>query len=114
MINITYKVPETGNYIITIKSDHTINSTKLLTTPTLEELKSGIGGGLIEIVPFFNKFMKRDCVVFCDEEGKLKNMKRNLLAQTFWEAAYGKKITDDYLVGDIVIIVGSLSFLSRL
>ena len=113
MIDLTYKLPSTGNYMIVIKPDHSIVSTKLLGIPELDQLRDGVGG-LIEIVPRFTKFVKRDCVAFCDEEGKMKNKQFNLLAHTFWETAVGRKITNDHLVGDIVIIVGSPGFLARL
>jgi hypothetical protein len=113
MIDLTYKLPNTGNYMVVIKPDHSITSEKLLSIPELEQLRSGVGGS-IEIVPRFIKFIKRDCVAFCDEEGKMKGKQFNLLAHTFWEACVGRKIVEDHLVGDIVIIVGSPSFLMRL
>jgi hypothetical protein len=42
------------------------------------------------------------------------NLPRNHYAQKLWENAFGKPITNDYLVGTIAIIAGPQSFLSQL
>ena len=107
------EVPKTGNYMIVIKANGDIVTTKLTGQPTLDQLQGGVGGH-IEIVPFFNKFMERPCVAFCNEEGKMHGLPFNATAQMFWSQAYGKRIYEDHLVGDILIIVGSPSFLAQL
>jgi Domain of unknown function (DUF3846) len=107
------EVPRSGNYIIVIKTNGDIVTTKLTKQPTLEQLRDGVGGD-IELVPFFNKFMERECVTFCNAYGKMNGLKPNPTAQMFWSQAYGKRIYEDHLVGDILIIVGSPSFLAQL
>jgi hypothetical protein len=107
------EVPKTGNYMIVVKANGDIVSTKLTAQPTLEQLRDGVGGD-IELVPFFNKFMNRECVTFCNAYGKMNGLAFNATAQIFWSQAYGKRIYEDHLVGDILIIVGSPSFLAQL
>jgi hypothetical protein len=82
--------------------------------PDLDKLKSALDGGLLEIVPRFNTFRGTSCVALVDEEGKMKNLEYNIVAQKLWEESIGRTIKEDYLVGPLVIIEGSLSFLSRL
>jgi hypothetical protein len=106
-------LPKNGNYMIVVKASGEIVSTKLTKQPTLEQLRDGVGGD-IELVPFFNKFMNRECVTFCNAYGKMNGLGFNPTAQMFWSNAYGKRIYEDHLVGDILIIVGSPSFLAQL
>jgi hypothetical protein len=103
------------NYMFIIHpGDIVIAGEELTEIPKLEKLKAGLNGGYMELVPFLNKFMGRYCVAFCDEDGKRKGLRPNELAQEIWEEAIGRPILNDHLVGPIVIIVGSLSFLSLL
>jgi hypothetical protein len=102
------------NYMITVTPLGKSECVECVTIPQLEQLKKGLNGGLLEIVPLFNKFMGRRCIVFVDEEGKMKGLLPNRTAQLLWEKAYGGPIKNDYLVGNIVIIVGSPSFLAQL
>jgi Domain of unknown function (DUF3846) len=107
------KIEDNKNYLIIINLDGTIEITELTSQPTLEQLQKGAGGH-IEVVPYFNTFAERKCIAFCNEEGKLHGYQYNIHAQKLWEKAYGKEITVDYLVGPIVVIVGSESFLAQL
>jgi hypothetical protein len=112
---IINKVPETGNYIYIIKpTDTSLPEGKvLLKQPPLEMLQFGVEGH-IELIPLFNKFFGRLCVAFCHEEGKLMGKLPNLLAQHYWETSVGKIITEDHLVGNIVVIVCEPSFLKEM
>ncbi len=71
--------------------------------------------GYIEIVPYFNIWVDdvsgkgKECVVFCDEEGKLKGLPVNAKATAYW-AARG----DDKLVGPIAIVFGDAEFMEAL
>lgn len=103
-----------NKYMITIKTNGDIKCDIITKIPDYLTLKSGLDNGLLEIVPMLNTFLGRDCIAFCDEEGKLKNLPPNKKAQEYWEAAYGRKITVDHLVGPIVIIVGPRSWLARM
>jgi hypothetical protein len=102
------------NYIIVIRpGKFNVQIEELETVPDFHKLKRGLDGGLLEVVPFFRKFMGRHCIAFCDEEGKNKGLIPNQIAQGFWEKNVPAAI-DDYLVGPIVIVVGSQSFLAQL
>src|SRR5215831_3603700 len=84
--------------------------------PTLEALKAGIGGGFIEPVPHFKTIMYRGelrrCIAFCDETGKVCHppLEDNIEATILWDkamrAATGHGCHPDYLVGDIVVVMG--------
>jgi hypothetical protein len=102
------------NYMVVIKPVGETSVEELLLVPDFHKLKIGLNGGLLEIVPRFNRFMSRPCIVFVDEEGKLKNLLPNRTAQLLWEKAYGGPIVEDYLVGNVVIVVGSQGFLAQL
>jgi hypothetical protein len=102
------------NYMLIIRPGRfNVQVEELEIVPNLHKLKWGLDGGLLEIVPFFNKFMGRHCIAFCDEEGKMKNLPANQIAQSFWEKA-SPVAHNDHLVGPIVIIIGSQGFLARL
>jgi hypothetical protein len=109
------QVPATGNYMYIIKpTDTTYSEGRVLTSlPTLDMLTYGVEGH-IEIVPRFNKLGGRSCIAFCNEEGKMQNKAPNHLAQMLWEQCLGRIITEDHLVGNIVIIVADPSFLRRM
>jgi hypothetical protein len=99
--------------LIAMHPDGKIDITKLDRVPQLDQLKE-IVGGWIEIVPYFTKYDGKSCIAFCNEEGKLHGLPYNPNAQKFWEVAYGRSITEDYLVGPIAIVVGPHSFLKNL
>lgn len=84
-------------------------------SPTLEELQSGVGG-YIEVIPFFSTIEMDDgihtCIALCNEEGKIRGLPPNPVAQTLWEATVGRKITEDYLVGPVIIAFGSPEWLA--
>jgi hypothetical protein len=109
------QVPPTGNYMYIIKpTDTTYSEGKVLVSqPTLDMLVFGVEGH-IEIVPRFTKFGGRSCVAFCNEDGKQIGKQPNHLAQILWEENVGRIINEDYLVGNIVIIVADKSFLREM
>jgi hypothetical protein len=114
MVSTLSEMDKNKNYLVVLRPGRfNVQVEELEQVPNLEKLKTPLDGGLIEVVPFFNKFMGRDCLAFCDEEGKNKGLIPNQIAQTFWE-----KVTsvahNDYLVGPIVIVVGSKDFLAQL
>lgn len=76
----------------------------------LTELQAAVGG-YIEVVPGFHTYEGNACVVYCDEEGKLKDKPVNATASQAWEDALGMFI-GDVLVGDIVVLVGDDRFLA--
>jgi len=79
--------------------------------PTLTELQDAVGGGYIEAVPKFEEFRGVVCVVFCDEEGKLKGLPVNMKATTHWNQNVR---TDDFLVGPIAICYGDDEFFAAM
>jgi Domain of unknown function (DUF3846) len=108
-------VPKEGKFIYIIKpKDLVIPPGELIKTKLkLETLQAGVEG-YIEVIPYFNRFYERNCIAFCNEEGKLHNLSANRLAHTLWERAVGRNIYEDHLVGNIVIIVGPSSYLRTL
>jgi hypothetical protein len=96
---------------------------------TLDELKEAIGGGRLETVPGFTTLpwggIVMDCVAFCDEDGKLKNLPHNQIATDLWEQSLrrrGASLTTphpfraepDYLVGPIAVVFGDREFMETL
>jgi hypothetical protein len=106
------QVPPTGNYmyIITPKDTTYAEGKVLIVQPTVDMLMFGVGG-YFEVVPRFTKFGGRSCVAFCNTDGKQMGLLQNHLAQILWEENVGRIINEDYLVGNIVIIVAEPSFM---
>jgi hypothetical protein len=105
--------PPREPYMLTIKPDGTYVYRKLTTPPTAEVLHEGIEGPL-ELVPLFRKLGLSPCIAFCDEDGRQKGLSPNRAAQALWRLAVGRYITEDHLVGPIVIVVGEESFLDQM
>lgn len=109
--------------ITTIAPDGAITIKTYTAEIPLEDLNEAVGG-YIESVPFFTTYEGRECVVFCNEHGKIKDLPRNEPANKLWDAllaAYPKplsRISDgrevDYLVGTIAIIQGDREFMRAL
>ena len=106
--------------IISLKADGTKQVTNLNRAPTLDDIKSAIGGGHIELVSTFNAFRHEGnyfaCAVFCDEEGKIKQLPVNKYATVLWanilRCEYSEML--DYIAGDIAIVFGDSEFESEL
>jgi hypothetical protein len=102
-------------YLISISPDNRIKKKGIEKAPDYRELNKIVGGS-IELIPYFTRYDGKPCVAFCNEEGKLPhlNLPFNAMAQSLWEKALGRPITEDHLVGTIAIIVGPQSFLNEL
>lgn len=83
-------------------------------TPSLETLQQQVGG-FIEMVHGFKLYhhdgQPRDCVAFCNEDGKLKGLDLNTTATQIWQRQYP---TQDVLVGPVVILFGDDEFMGEL
>ena len=114
--------------IVSIDADGVETVNQVDGSPTLDALKAAIGGGQLQVVPFFN-IVEHDgkvvrCVVFCDENGKNTGMPFNEAATAGWYAslcAQGKSPANDnnnavldYLVGKIALVYGDDEFMRAL
>lgn len=94
-----------------IAPDGTETVTEFTAQPGLEFLKKAVGG-FIEIVPYWNKFRDAECVVFCNEEGKLHNLPINRKATEHWHSV--APAVGDILLGSVLILTGDDEFLEAL
>ena len=62
-------------------------------------------GGSIEYIP--TNMPYEDISVIVDEEGKMKGKPFNNRAHMLWESLYNMEITEDVLVGNIVVTGGA-------
>lgn len=68
-------------------------------------IKDALGGAWLELVPGFDQYGDAPCVVFCDEEGKLKGLPTNGKATYLWYACLAPKpFRPDVLHGTVVIV----------
>lgn len=102
---------------------------------SLDQLKDGIGGGYLEVVPGFGAVLCGDrrfqCVAFADEHGKIEGyggrtgvLEINKLATAKWDWALRQSghpglITPDghvadHLVGQVAIVIGDDEFMESL
>lgn len=100
--------------LTTIKPDGTITVQPITSVPSLEDLQSYVGG-YIEMVPMWEQFLGRDCIVFCHEEGKLHGDPVNEVATSLWKVQLLQVgiLTPDILVGTVIIIAGDEELLSQ-
>jgi hypothetical protein len=103
--------------MIIITSSGTRTEKPLVSPPTLKELQHAVQG-YIEKVPYFDRYLHetgmRDCLVYCNEDGKLKQMPVNTEATRLWRlSATGDENSQlgDILVGHIVILIGDDRFM---
>lgn len=96
--------------------------------PKLALLQEGVGGGSIQIVPYFKSYRHNgrtvDCIALCDEEGKIDGQAFNETATKLWhEVLIGHGhpgLVDpdgrlaDHLVGKIAIVFGDEAFMAAL
>lgn len=85
----------------------------LTAPPTLEQYHQWVGG-YIELIPYFNHFLGKECAAFCNEEGKLENLPINRAATDLWAEQYPQIRGVDVLVGNIVIVTGDKELLGSL
>lgn len=85
----------------------------------LDDIQQAVGGH-IEVVPYWDRFNGVHCVVFCNEEGKLEGLPRNVYMTDKWEAylktggmsRFDKDGNElDFLVGPIALITGDDDFM---
>jgi hypothetical protein len=101
--------------IVPVDPTAPVSSKELAGVPRLEALKAGIGGGYIEVVPYFTRYRGERCVAFCDEDGKLHGLPVNRVATALWYAQLTEPLAlRDYLVGPIVIVTGDRELLEEL
>jgi hypothetical protein len=111
--------------MIVIRPSGSLKKTPLDAEPSLETLKAGLDGGYLEAVPGFNQFPLDNgklapAVVYCDEDGKRKQLPINAVATQIWYAilkADGRPLRDgwkDYLVGNVVVLTGDQAFMRSL
>jgi hypothetical protein len=78
---------------------------KQISPTLLEVIKDRLGGGYLQIVPEFTDYGARQCIAFCDEEGKLKGLPLNPKATYLWYACMAPQpFRQDTLHGPIVIV----------
>lgn len=90
--------------------------------PTVDLLKEAIGGGHIELVPYFQLILHggrmQRCAAFCDEDGKMKELPMNNYATELWNrslrATNGCTSDPDFLVGEVAIVFGDDEFMEAL
>lgn len=92
-----------------------VSSKELAAPPALQDLQGGVGG-YIELVPHFTRYQGKDCVAFCDEDGKRKGLPVNTHASTLWFLQQTDRgvIHHDWLVGPIVIVTGDKALMREL
>ena len=115
--------------MIVYETDGNMTVRPLTAAPDLDTLQKAVGGGSIEVIPFWNDIDLGDkrfaCVAFCNEEGKVSNppLPFNRRATQLWEKSLKRKeLTldnpaggrDDYLVGPICVIYGDNALLESL
>jgi hypothetical protein len=82
-------------------------------------------GGFIEIVPFWDQWTHEGntvpCIVYCNEEGKIRKLPVNEEATKQWAHAVKATLPDmigrvlpDILVGDVVICHGDETFMREM
>jgi hypothetical protein len=89
-----------------IPTSGAVSSKELAAPPALQDLQGGLGGGYIELVPYFTKYEGKPCVAFCDEDGKRKGLPINQRATALWYELEPRFMGVDILVGPIVIVTG--------
>jgi ABC-type glycerol-3-phosphate transport system substrate-binding protein len=97
-----------------IQVDGAVSSEELAAAPHLEDLQSWLGGGFIELVPYFTRYQGKPCLAFCDEDGKHKGMPINQRATALWYELEPRFMGMDILVGPIVIVSGDEQLMREL
>lgn len=107
-------------YMRIINTDGSGSTRELDKPPELDELRDAVGGW-IELVPYFQCVVEGpdqeridECIVYCNEEGKIRNMAHNAKASRMWRDAQLRKFgtsLSDTLMGPIVILWGDKTFM---
>jgi hypothetical protein len=88
-------------HVTVIKTDGSLDTVQQSHCPELEQLKSAVEGH-IESVPHWYAYHGRECVVFCNDDGKWEKP-INELATAMWYA-HNRQALDDHLCGNIIIV----------
>lgn len=89
--------------------------------PPLNELQAAVGG-YIEPVPYFSSIewdgKIQPCAVFCNEDGKNRQLQRNAYATALWSVALRRRHPrgelNDVLLGTVVVIFGDEELMAEL
>lgn len=102
--------------MITVDGERTVRTYDK--SPSLADLKAGLDGGRIELVPYFNRIeyqgKVRECIAFCNDEGKLCGLPSNQIATNLWYKVAPQMAYHDYLVGPIIVLWGDEAFMRSL
>jgi hypothetical protein len=91
-------------YHITVMSpEGEISKFEYNEVPSLGMFRAWLDGHL-EVVPYWEKFNGKKCVVFCNEEGKLERLPVNDYADHMWKMSLYPHTINDTLVGNVVIV----------
>ena len=102
--------------MVVIQPNGLYHAIPLSTAPSVGALQEAVEG-YVEIVTRFETIRYSGevmpCMVFCNEDGKLKGLAVNQLATTLWDQALGHSIDDpmgripgDVLCGPVVVVLG--------
>jgi len=107
--------------ILTFKADENVPSAQEYDAMPPIDIFKNIVEGYLEAVPYFTlvKFQGKwcRCVAFCNEHGKMKELRVNWPATVAWYAALrqqGIARLNDHLVGNVAVVVGDAEFMSEL
>lgn len=98
--------------LFTIQPNGEVQVKDIAVHPTAEEIHD-IVGGYFELVPFLTNYHGRPCVAMCNTDGKRLNLPFNPYATAYWDSVIGGT-GGDYLVGNIVIVVGPREWLMEM
>ena len=101
-----------GTMIVIQPSGEVTKRTYINREIPLADLNKAVGG-YIEHVPLFDTYEGKDCIVFCNEYGKIQNLPYNKPATDLWRQVSMQEIPD-HLVGSIAIITGDREFMDNL
>ena len=101
--------------MVVLKADGTTETVFLERAAQLARDLQRRVGGYIEGVPGYNHHIVEGvpmpAAMFCNEEGKLRDLPVNELATALWHTQWR---TRDVLVGDVVVIYGDEEFMASL
>lgn len=101
--------------IITLNYDGTRHRLETNDWNILKEVQY-IVGGYIQEIPGFDTYAGYQCVAFCNEEGKIKELPVNFMACKAWYEAMDKKglKTVDVLCGNVAVVYGDKEFMRKI
>lgn len=85
---------------------------ELTKVPSLQDLQRWVGG-YIERIPYWDTYFGERCIVFANEEGKMRNLPLNVRATKMWQITIAPRPVYP-LVGPIAIITGDKGIMNNL